>query len=224
MINIIIFNRLPLYGIEIRREMTTYTFSKMSLLGIVLFIFGLLFTVQGIAIRYHLSHANDSYKESEIKTGRYIVRDLTREQLVGQYYSEKNGTLRYGPYCNEDVLSSKQTYVAATNKDSNYYAPLIVSRAYQKDFEHMINGDTAYHMFGKFEKSDSVLHYDTIAECMGIDSKTQIADILSSAYLIRIIDPEEEKKVLYKGLSLFIFGLLTMFLTMKRDKLSKNSS
>ena len=60
---------------RIRREMNKYTLSKTSIIGIVILILGLVFTIQGIFIRYHLSHVKASYQQTEIKNGRFIERD-----------------------------------------------------------------------------------------------------------------------------------------------------
>lgn len=150
------------------------------------------------------------------KNGRYIERDIAREQLIGKYYTEKNGTVKYGPYCDENALSSVQTYIVAVNDDCNYYIPLIIPRRYQKNFKKMIDGDVTFHMLGKFKKSDYILNYDIIASCTGIDSKTEIDQMVSPEYQIEIISLKDEKKILYKGLSLLILGVLTLSAYFKR--------
>lgn len=129
-----------------------YTFSKMSVIGALIFVIGLFFMVQGIKIRYHLANIRESYGRSEIKSGCYMECDIAKEQLIGKYYSEGNGTIKYGPYCNEDLWSQVQTYIVATNKELNYYVPLMVPMEYQKDFGEMVRSDSAYHIFGRFEK------------------------------------------------------------------------
>ncbi|RKI83611.1 hypothetical protein D7V83_07950 [bacterium 0.1xD8-71] len=203
---------------RIRREMNKYTLSKTSIIGIVILILGLVFTIQGIFIRYHLSHVKASYQQTEIKNGRFIERDITREELIGSYYTENNGTVKYGPYCCENGYTAKRIYIVAVNENPKYYAPLVLSRKYQKDFQQMINENTSYHILGKFEKYNSVMPYSPIAECPGIDNPTGTDQLMSARYQIKIIDLQAEKKVLYKGLSLFIFGLLILVVTVKREK------
>ena len=130
--------------------MNKYTLSKTSIIGIVILILGLVFTTQGIFIRYHLSHVKASYQQTEIKNGRFIERDITREELIGSYYTENNGTVKYGPYCCENGYTAKQIYIVAVNENTKYYAPLVLSRKYQKDFQQMINENTSYHILCKF--------------------------------------------------------------------------
>lgn len=86
--------------------------------------------------------------------------------------------------------------------------------------EQLIDNDSTFHIFGKFEKFDSILPYDPIAECPGIDNPTGTNQMMSSRYQIKMIDPFSEKKVLYKGLSLFIFGSLILLVTMKIEKVT----
>lgn len=198
--------------------MTKYTLSKTSIIGIVILILGFVFTMQGIFIRYRLSNVKESYQQTEIKKGCFIERDITREQLIGRYYRENNGTVKYGPYCSENGYTANRTYIVAVNENPTYYVPLILSRKYQKEFDQIIGEDTTYHIFGKFEKFDSIMPYSPIAECPGIDGPTGTDQLMSSRYQIKMIDPLSEKKVLYKGLSLFIFGSLILVVTVKRER------
>lgn len=199
-----------------------YTFSKMSVLGALIFITGFLFLIQGIRIRYNLTNIKESYEKSEIKSGSYMECDMEKEQLIGKYYSEGNGTIKYGPYCVSDVWSSEETYVAAINEDLDYYVPLIVSREYQGDFKKMVNSDAVCHIFGKFEKRNTTLHYDTIAKCTGIHDKSKMNQMISASYRIKLVDLEDERRVLYKAFSLLIAGLFILFMTVEREKAADN--
>lgn len=140
--------------------------------------------------------------------------------MIGAYYTEHNGTVKYGPYCSENGFTARRAYIVATDENLTYYTPLILSKKYQKDFEQIISEDTSYHIFGKFEKFDSILPYDPIAKCPGIDGPTGTDQLMTSRYQIKIIDLSAEKKVLYKGLSLFIFGLSILVVTVKREKVT----
>lgn len=193
-----------------------YTFSKLSIWGIVIFVIGFFCAIRGIHIQNHLSDVRRSYRENEIKSGCYIEYDITKEQLIGKYYSEPNGTIRYGPYCNANALSSIETYIVAVNEESNYYVPLVIPRQYQKDFHEMIRSDTVFHVCGKFIKSKHNLNYDTIANCTGINNQSEIAQMISVNYQIKIVDFKEEHQLLYKGLLLLTAGLLIVFVTVKK--------
>lgn len=193
-----------------------YTISRESILGFLIFIIGVCFTIQGIIIRYNLSNISESYRKYEIKNGRYIECDITKERLIGSYYAENNGKIKYGPYCGTDAISSESTYIVAINEDSDYYVPLIVSREYQKDFKEMVNSDDTYHMVGKFEKFKSILIYDTIAKCLGIDDKSKIDEMVSVNHQIKVVDLEDERRGLYKGLLFLIIGMFILILTVYR--------
>lgn len=196
-----------------------YTLSKMSILGIVIFVFSLLFTIRGITIRYQLINVNESYDRIELKNGRYIECDIAKEQLIGTYYTDKSGIIKYNPYCNENALSSEQTYIVAINKSLDYYVPLVIPREYQKDFRQIINSDKTYHLFGKFEKFNNILYYDTISQCTGIDSTSKINQMISAKHQIKAVEPKNERRVLYQGFSLLASGLLILFVTIIRKRL-----
>lgn len=189
--------------------MFRYTLSKISMLGIILFAVGCFFTVQGILIRSHLSFVKHSYEQSEIKTGRFWECDITREQLMGNYYTEMNGTLKYGPYVGVDAVTSTETYLCAVNKNSTYYVPLVVTRDYVPPLTEMIDNDGTYHLFGKFEKSARTLtetDYDIIKKDTNAADKETVDQMVSTKYRIKVTDPNKEKVVLYKGLSLLVIG------------------
>lgn len=190
--------------------MFRYTLSKISLVGMILFAVGCFFTVQGILSRSNLSLVKRSYEQSEIKTGRFWECDITREQLMGCYYTEMNGALKYGPYTITDAVTSTQTYLAAVNQDPAYYVPLIVTREYVPSLEEMIDNDGIYHLFGKFEKGTSIfneiLDYDIVIKDTGADSKEAVDQMVSTKFRIKITNLKKEKTVLYKGISLLVIG------------------
>lgn len=193
-----------------------YTFSKMSKLGLVIFVIGFIFTIRGIRVRIYLSDVKHSYQAAEIKSGHYIAFDLTKEQLIGKYYTEPSGTVRYGPYCNANALTSVQTYIAAVNEESDYYVPLVVQKQYQKHFKEMLRNDTPYHVFGKFVKSKNNLDYEIIADCTGIKNHSAITQMISANYHIKIVDFKEEQQLLYQGILLLAAGLLILSVSVKK--------
>lgn len=195
-----------------------YIFSKLSILGCFLSIIGAILTIQGILVRYNLTNIKESYRKFEIKNGRYIEFEIVKEDLIGSYYTNPNGSIHYGPYCNTDALSSNQYYMVSVNEDSDYYVSLLVVREYQKDFQKKLNSDDTYHIVGKFEKFRNMLAYDIIAECLGINDRAKLDQIISSDHQIRIVDLEDEKKILYKGLSILIIGLFLFFVTLEKEK------
>ncbi len=198
--------------------MIKYTISKTSILGIIILGFGLLFTIQGIVIRYHLANVKESYETAELKNGRYIECDLPQQHFIGLYYTEKNGVQKYSPYCIEDIFSSEQTYIVAINQPKNYYVPLIISREYQKGISQIFNSDDVYHIFGKIEKSDTSLQYNILAKCVGSNNKSELNQMVSTKYQIKATDLKKEKKKLYEGFALLLSGLLILIPTMNQKR------
>ena len=196
--------------------MIKYTVSKTSVLGIIIFFVGLLFTIQGISIRYNLTNVNNSYEKAELKNGRYVECDITKEQLIGAYYAERSGINKYSPYCDENALSSEQTYIMAISENLDYFVPLVMSQEYQSDFKQILNSDKVYHVFGKIEKFENILHYDTISECMGSNNMSELNRMISTKYQIKIVDIKNERKKIYKGFLLLISGLLVLFSTIEK--------
>lgn len=195
-----------------------YIFSKRSILGCFLCIIGTILTIQGLIVRYNLTNIKESYRKFEIKNGRYIEFDIVKEDLIGSYYTNQNGSIQYYPYCNTDALSSYESYVVSVNEDSDYYVSLLVVQKYLKDFNHMLDSNDTYHIVGKFEKLRSTLLYDVIAECLGIDDRSKLDQVLSTDHQIRIVDLNDEKKILYKGLSILLIGLFLFVITLEKEK------
>lgn len=197
-----------------------YILSKMSVCGCFIAVIGAVFTLQGIIVRCNLMNIKDSYDKADIRNGRYIEYDISKEQLLGMYYTEVNGAIKYSPYCGSDVYSSMETYIVSVDGNSNYYVPLMVAKEYQKEFRKIINNDDKYHILGKFEKFKGILVYEIIAECIGTDNKSEIDQIISDDYQIRVVDLQDERKILYKGLSFFLVGVFLFIVSVDRKKSS----
>lgn len=197
-----------------------YILSKMSVCGCFIAVIGAVFTLQGIIVRCNLMNIKDSYDKADIRNGRYIEYDISKEQLFGMYYTEVNGAIKYSPYCGSDVYSSMETYIVSVDGNSNYYVPLMVAKEYQKEFRKIINSDDKYHILGKFEKFKGILVYEIIAECIGTDNKSEIDQIISDDHQIRVVDLQDERKILYKGLSFFLVGVFLFIVSVDRKKSS----
>lgn len=197
-----------------------YILSKMSVCGCFIAVIGAVFTLQGIIVRCNLMNIKDSYDKADIRNGRYIEYDISKEQLFGMYYTEVNGAIKYSPYCGSDVYSSMETYIVSVDGNSNYYVPLMVAKEYQKEFRKIINSDDKYHILGKFEKFKGILVYEIIAECIGTDNKSEIDQIISDDHQIRVVDLQDERKILYKGLSFFLVGVFLFIVLVDRKKSS----
>lgn len=200
-------------------QKSKYTLSKMSIVACIVIVVGFTLLIQGVVNRYHLAHIQNSYRASEIKNGRYIEYDISRKQLVGKNYTEPNGKVKYTPYSVIDVYSNVETCLVAINEKADYYVSLKIPVEYQKDFEKMVQSETdTYHVIGKFEKDSQYLYYDNISECLEINDESEIKRMVSDNYQITIVDPEDEKSTLYKGLSFLAIGFLVLFATVEKEK------
>lgn len=195
-----------------------YILSKMSILGCFLCIIGASFTIQGIIARYNLANIKESYSKFETKNGRYIEYDIAREDLIGRYYTDSDGSVKFSPYCVTDAPSSNQFYLVAINKNSDYYVSLVITREHQKAFKKMLNSDDSYHVVGKFDKLRGILIYEGIAKCLGTNDRSKIDQIISANHQIRIVNFEDEKKILYKGLSILVIGLLIFLFALEKER------
>lgn len=193
-----------------------YILSKMSVFGCFLCMIGAIFTIQGIIVRYNLANIKESYSKFEIQRGRYIEYDISKENLLGHYYTNPDGSIKYGPYCVEFGYIAHQTYIVSINKDSNYYVPLVVANKYIKEFNKTSYGDESYHILGKFEKLAYPLDYEIISKCLGTGNHSKINELVSPYYQIKIVDSEDENMILYKGLAFLITGLLIFLVTLEK--------
>ena len=77
-------------------QRSKYTLTKMSIAACVVIVVGIILSIQGMVNRYHLAHIQSSYRETEIKRGRFIECDISRDRLVGLYYTELDGDVNIG--------------------------------------------------------------------------------------------------------------------------------
>lgn len=208
-----------------------YTLTRTNITACLIIIAGIVFWIQGVICSYQLGYVKDSYSVSEIKSGRYIEYDISREQLLGHNYSELSGEVRYAPYSDTNIYTGVETYIVATNENLDSYIPITVTREYQDGFDNMTSGFVStYHMFGKFKrytKFDDLfgetLSYDTIAENLGIDKK-EAENVISTKHKIVLVDPKAERRITFKGLSLILLGSLILYSSERMDGRGNNSS
>ena len=208
-----------------------YTLTRTNLAACLLIIAGTMIWVQGVICRYHLGYIKDSYTASDIKNGRYIEYDISREQLLGQNYTELNGAVRYAPYSNTNVYTGVETCIVATSKNLDSYVPITISREYQDDFDKMATGKTnIYHVIGKFTRYtkynkifDDIISYDIVAENLGIEEEEAV-NLISANHRIVLVDPKDENRVIFKGLSLILLGSLILYYSERMDRGENNTS
>lgn len=207
-----------------------YTLTRTNITACLIIIAGTVFWVQGVICNYQLGYVKSSYTVSEIKNGRYIECDISREQLLGRNDSELSGELRYAPYSDTDIYTGVETYIVATNENPDSYIPITITREYQDDFDNMTSGFVStYHMFGKFKrytKFDDIfgetLSYDDVAQNLGIDEE-EAENVISTDHKIVPVDPKAERRITFKGLSLILLGSLILYSSERMDGRGNNN-
>jgi len=193
--------------------------SKITYIGIIFSIIGFIFIAQGILNSYNSTKVMSIYQEKDIHQGRYIDCDISKEQLLGRFYTEMNGKKVYSPITGTDVITNAQKYVFLEDIENMYYVTLDVPKKYTEEFKELIAGDVSeIHILGKFKRLKDELCYDEIMSCLGINNRDEINEIVSTKYVIQIVDQEMERKVYYKGGVLLIIGILCLSKCLERKE------
>lgn len=208
-----------------------YTLTRTNITACLIIIAGTVFWIQGVICSYQLGYIRDSYNVSEIKNGRYIEYDISREQLLGHDYTELSGEVKYTPYSATDIYTGVETRIVATNENLDSYIPITITREYQDDFDNMTSGRVStYHVFGKFKrytKFDDIfgetLSYDDVAKNLGIDEE-EAENVISTNHRIVLVDPKAERRITFKGLSLILLGSLILYSSERMDGRGNNNS
>ena len=199
-------------------QRSKYTLTRMSAAACIVIVVGIILSIHGVVNRYHLAHIKSSYREPEIKRGRFIECDISRDRLVGLYYTELDGETMFSPYSVINADTNTLYCLAAVNEDMDYYVSLKLPGEFQEDFAKIIRSDTeTLHVIGKFKKKSPILFYDKIAFCLGIDDESAVRRMVSDQYLITTVNPKDVKSTLFIGLLLLAVGILVLFVTVERE-------
>lgn len=200
-------------------QKSRYTLSKVSVAAGIVIVVGFILSIHGVVNRYHLAHIQSSYREQEIKSGRYIECDISRDRLVGLYYTELDGETMFSPYSVINADTNTLYCLVAVNEDMDYYVSLKLPSEYQEDFAKIIRSDTdTLHITGKFKKKSPLLFYEKIALCLGIDDESAVRRMVSNQYQITTVNPKDVKNTLFIGILLLAVGILVLFVTVEREK------
>ena len=199
-------------------QRSKYTLSKMSIAACVVIVVGIILSIQGVVNRYHLAHIKSSYREPEIKRGRFIECDISRDRLVGLYYTELDGETMFSPYSVINADTNTLYCLVAVNEDMDYYVSLKLPSEYQEEFAKIIRSDAeTLHITGKFKKKRPLMFYDKIALCLGIDDESEVRRMVSDQYQINTVDPKDVKSTIFIGLLILAIGVLLLFVTVERE-------
>lgn len=199
-------------------QRSKYTLTKMSIAACVVIVAGIILSIQGVVNRYHLAHIKSSYREPEIKRGRFIECDISRDRLVGLYYTELDGETMFSPYSVINADTNTLYCLVAVNEDMDYYVSLKLPSEYQEDFAKIIRSDAeTLHITGKFKKKRPLMFYDKIALCLGIDDESAVRRMVSDQYQINTVDPKDVKSTLFIGLLILAIGVFVLFVSVERE-------
>ena len=199
-------------------QKSKYTLTKMSIVACVVIVVGIILSIQGVVNRYHLAHIKSSYREPEIKRGRFIECDISRDRLVGLYYTELDGETMFSPYSVINADTNTLYCLVAVNEDMDYYVSLKLPSKYQEEFAKIIRSETEkLHITGKFKKKRPLMFYDKIALCLGINDESTVRRMVSDQYQINTVDPKDVKSPIFIGLLILAIGILVLFVTVERE-------
>lgn len=199
-------------------QRSKYTLTKMSIVACVVIVVGIILSIQGVVNRYHLAHIQSSYREPEIKRGRFIECDISRERLVGLYYTELDGETMFSPYSVINADTNTLYCLIAVNEDMDYYVSLKLPSKYQEEFAKITRSETEkLHITGKFKKKRPLMFYDKIALCLGINDESTVRRMISDQYQINTVDPKDVKSTIFIGLLILAIGVLVLFVTVERE-------
>lgn len=199
-------------------QRSKYTLNKMSIAACIVIVVGIILSIQGVVNRYHLAHIQSTYREPEIKRGRYIECDISRDHLVGLYYTELDGETMFAPYSVINADTNTLYCLVAVNEDMDYYVSLKLPSEFQEDFAKIIRSDAeTLHITGKFKKKRPLMFYDKIAACLEIDDESAVRRMVSDQYQINTVDPKKVKSTLFIGILLLAVGILVLFATVERE-------
>lgn len=202
-----------------RKHRYIVSISKTGIVALLLLFIGLFCTVKGIAIRYHLNLMEKQGNMSEWAKGNYIETDIVLEQFMGRLYTEVNGQRKYGATCVVDVFTGESRYIIRPEKTSESYITLVVGRRYAEELENLAYGRLdKFHLTGRIEKIKEKIDYDIIEEVAGVSGISAVNELVSSDYAIRIVDFDEERETLWKGLCLLLAGAIILFLSIGLER------
>ena len=193
--------------------------SKITYLGLILSILGIWFLFQGMKYSYYINRTKEYYQKNEIHSGKYIECDISKEQLLGNFYSEMNGKIVYSPICGNNVYTHEQRYIVAVSKENNYYVSIDVPDERKKEFQALFSGEiSSIHIFGKFKRIKGELSYEEIIKCLDIKSIDDVEKYVSKQYVIQVVEQTSEKKYYYKGVVLILVGIICVLSCFEKNK------
>lgn len=191
--------------------------SKSIIISITLFIFGSVLLFGGISNKNHIKDCKplDLIKFNEISSGDYVRGNI--QSLLGKESSFDGKHLLF-PFCNTDVWSQEEDYVACVNKVETKYIIMKVSSEFLADFKKSINSDLSsnYLLYGKVKKSNS---YDTTIINSFKENLKGSDKIIFDEYVIEVVAFNKETEKIVQGIFVLLSGFLILIFDVKSGKL-----
>lgn len=185
----------------------TVHITRFFIVSALICLAGGAFTLKGLVNLYNRGHVWTFYDPEKIHSGNYVRYDISRDQILGRFYTDADGEDKYGPLCVVDAWTSEYRYMAASDDSKHVYLSLNVSDRLQPQLQKLVDGETnTYQIYGKVRKLRYDLQYDRIAEYMDISDLDELKQIVSAKHEIKVVDPERRESMWYKGLIFFVMG------------------
>jgi hypothetical protein len=203
-----------------------YYISKWTIVFFLICILGGIVMVKGLIRQQQRIHIKSTYDKSKIHLGDCIEYDISYDLLLRCYHK---GELweGYATICHTDAFSMDNHYYVATGENKEYYIDLVVPPEFHQEFQQLIDGEIkTYHVYGRIEKVKFPVTYDDsvmegLIYCTGIRDTTQLNQMISEKYQLKIIDPKERESTWYKGFLFFIMGILGVLGSSEKKKLHR---
>lgn len=192
--------------LKIRKYRIYISISKISIIIILLFLFGTVSCYRGITSYMGYINMISEIKPFQISEGQYLELEISPDDIMREMVDGKllplYATVSY---------ANDHRYMIGTD-DKSYYIALIVPKAYQKDFTAFLKSKSNYYFTGKVEKLKSELSYRGIMNCLNI-KREDIEKVVDTKYFIKIVNIKNEKRILYMGVCMVVSSIMLFFIS-----------
>lgn len=185
------------------------TITKATLLGILLFVIGIIHIYIAIdnAIAFRHSKALSSLSITTLKEELYIEDTITKT---------------FGSYGTFLGINSIEFYVIPIG-DGKEYITIFVTKAYADLFSGLTANDnnaSPIDIHGIIKKlPPNILNYPFLKNLFNLSDNSDIDKIVSSKYCIEIIDLQKSSKFYKSGFSLLISGIILSLSFFRKSKI-----
>ncbi len=180
----------------------------MNSFVVILFLIGMLVTVNGIRIIYGIDHAADLSELSayEVKKGRYVCGEIT--EYLGYSYDTLNSGRFYGESI--EYMSGLHIYHIYTlpMADGKYLQILLKDEQTVEQLKNYEQGrGQGVFLEGRIGRNPIELNYDFYEYALGTASREETDRKVQSEYVLYQTSFQQERRILYAGAGLIVTAL-----------------